>query len=99
MKMDQNGIDYWQTAIEKHEKSGLTRAEFCRRNGLKDHLFNYWAKKLKKSGAPKIECEDNSPTLNFVRVIENKDEQPSSNGRERVLRIQTSYGCTIEVPL
>ena len=39
----------WHGHIEAFRASGLTRAAFCRRHGLKLHQFIYWKKRYDKS--------------------------------------------------
>ncbi|MCP3942083.1 MAG: hypothetical protein GY750_11705 [Lentisphaerae bacterium] len=40
--------DYWLNHIEKCQLSGLSHAEYCRRNVLKYHILLYWKRKLFK---------------------------------------------------
>lgn len=39
----------WLARVEAFNKSGLTQAEFCRRNNYKIRQFNYWFRKYKES--------------------------------------------------
>jgi hypothetical protein len=36
---------YWKQQIEQWQQSGLTQAEYCRRNNLKHHQLVYWKKR------------------------------------------------------
>lgn len=38
----------WRTHIAAWQKSGLSRAEYCRQNNLSSHALGYWHKKDKK---------------------------------------------------
>ncbi len=37
---------YWRSVIERQQASGLSVAEFCRRNDVADALFYRWRRKL-----------------------------------------------------
>ena len=43
----------WQTHINAAEKSGLSRAKYCRRYNLSYHTMTYWQRKLAKSNGGK----------------------------------------------
>jgi len=36
----------WRQALARHERSGLTAWEFCRRAGLKESGFHFWKREL-----------------------------------------------------
>ena len=40
---------YWSTLIAKQEASGQTIRTFCQEQGVRDHCFYYWRKRLQKS--------------------------------------------------
>lgn len=50
--------DEWRNRVKDWEESGLTQAEYCRRNSLKIKQFLYWKKKY----TPK------PSTLPFVQI-------------------------------
>lgn len=37
---------FWQAHIQAWGKSGLSQKEYCRRQGLRDHQFGYWKRKI-----------------------------------------------------
>ena len=37
---------HWQTHVKAQEKSGLSRAEYCRRHDLSYHALTYWQRKV-----------------------------------------------------
>ena len=39
---------YWQSHVSKQQESGLSRAEYCRRQNLSYYAMTYWFKKLSK---------------------------------------------------
>jgi len=49
------GQHYWQAHVTAQQKSGLTRAEYCRRHGLSYHALTYWRTKL--SGASRQQAQ------------------------------------------
>lgn len=49
---------HWQHHLLTWKKSGLTQAEYCRRNQLSIKCFTYWKSKTEKSG----------PSIKFVPV-------------------------------
>jgi hypothetical protein len=47
MKLKRDEIQsMWVERLKNWRQSGLTRFEFCRDNGIKDHQFRYWASRL-----------------------------------------------------
>jgi hypothetical protein len=43
----------WQAHVTAAEKSGLSRAEYCRRYNLSYHAMTYWKRKLVRSNSRK----------------------------------------------
>jgi len=39
---------HWQAHIQALEKSGLSRAEYCRRHNISYHAMTYWLRKNRK---------------------------------------------------
>lgn len=42
---------FWHTHVDAYEKSGLSRAEYCRQHDLSHHALRYWQKKDAKPGS------------------------------------------------
>jgi hypothetical protein len=40
---------YWKQHIDSWQETGLTQAEYCRRNNLKHHQLVYWKKRFMKT--------------------------------------------------
>ena len=40
---------YWKQHIDTWQETGLTQAEYCRRNNLKHHQLVYWKKRFLKT--------------------------------------------------
>jgi hypothetical protein len=41
--------NYWKQQIEQWQQTGLSQAEYCRRNNLKHHQLVYWKKRYLKA--------------------------------------------------
>ena len=37
---------FWEDHVQAWEHSGLTQAEYCRQNNLKNHRWWYWRKRI-----------------------------------------------------
>jgi transposase-like protein len=46
-----NRLNNWATLIADCLNSGLTKREWCRQNGIKEHVFYYWLKKVRAASA------------------------------------------------
>ena len=44
----------WQRHVEKWKASGLSQAEYCRKNNLRSRGFGYWKRKLEKQNLPEL---------------------------------------------
>ena len=62
----------WLRLIEEHKASGLSAAEFCRRNKLDSKYFSLRRRELTKPGAAFVEVTPSHRTSSVVtvRVIE-----------------------------
>lgn len=45
---------FWEDHIQVWHESGLTQAEYCRQNNLKNHRWWYWRKRLSHSADTEI---------------------------------------------
>jgi hypothetical protein len=64
---------FWELAIELRSSSGLSVAEFCRREGLKEPSFYAWQDRLRKESsssttiaAPAAECASPQPVTGAI---------------------------------
>ena len=48
-KATKEAVDFWKGKIAEWEKSGLSRKEFCEKNGLNRSTAAYWFKKFLKA--------------------------------------------------
>ena len=82
---------YWQKHISKWSKSGLTQAEYCRRNGLSAAAFYWWKGELRrKSKAQK----ESSTSMQFVEV---HGVSPEHAGLGETYEIALTRGRAIRV--
>ncbi len=44
------GAAFWRRTIRAHDHSGLTQADFCRRNELALSTFQYWRRPAHRHG-------------------------------------------------
>ena len=48
----QPGNPEWEDHINSWKRSQLSKAEYCRKNQISYHTFNYWKKRLEKPTPP-----------------------------------------------
>jgi hypothetical protein len=46
VRRERRGRPYWETQIENWRQSGLSQAEYCRREGIVPQYFTNWKSKL-----------------------------------------------------
>lgn len=44
--MNDNQDSKWEIVISDWDSSGLSRREYCKRSGIKEHQLSYWQAKL-----------------------------------------------------
>ena len=54
----------WESHLKSWKKSGLSKAEYCRRKQISYHAFNHWQKKFEKS--------DYSSPITLVKLEESE---------------------------
>ena len=85
--MDKNQLRReWEQRIADYRASGLTRAQWCRQNGLKDHQLKYWIKRIEGSTAQ----SKSSTTWASVVMVD------SPSHEESFIQVKIG-GCSIEV--
>ena len=83
----------WIKIIDEWTKSGLTKAAFCREKGLGKESFYKWIKLL-EGEVPQKSANNSS----FLEIALPSFPEPGTQA-SRTLRILTSYGVTLEIPL
>jgi len=93
----------WQALVDKLQASGLTKSEFFRRNKISSGRFYEMAKRYgdgpipSARGAKRIR-KTTQTKPDFVEIaFGNPSKTTVSN--PRILRITTSYGTVLEIPL
>ena len=61
-KRNQALWDQWERRIERQRTSGLSIAEFCRREGISQFSFHAWKRKLRQAGSTRQRSPANSKT-------------------------------------
>ena len=82
---------YWQKHISQWSESGLTQAEYCRRNKLSAAAFHWWKRHLRK----RSETQKNpSTSMQFVEV---HGVPPTLVGRSETYEVILSRDRAIRV--
>jgi hypothetical protein len=76
-KLHQASLELWAERIKDHAASNLTISEWCSRNNLSIHAYNYWKHKLKEEYVSSILPDIvQIPSESSVPALA---EEPSSN--------------------
>jgi hypothetical protein len=46
--------EFWEQQLEKLKSSGLSRAKYCRENGINYDRFGYWLTRLRPATSPRF---------------------------------------------
>jgi hypothetical protein len=85
----EQSLQEWRRRISEHSKSGLTQAEYCRRNGLSDKALYYWMRKIRQ-----VETTGKKSDV-FVELRPKRSETDSAS---RICRICFPGDIVVEVP-
>lgn len=95
-KRSSNAESIWRERLARHKRSGLTAAEFCRREGVCGASFYQWRKRLGQPGRrpeakrQPIGASDKKNASQFV---------PVHVAGLRAAEIELPGGATVRVPL
>ncbi len=90
-KKKTNRAAYWQEHISQWSESGLTQAEYCRRNKLSAAAFHWWKGQFRR----KSKAQKNpSTSMQFVEV---HGVPPIHAGRDETYEVVLSRGRAIRV--
>lgn len=78
---------YWQTQLQTQADSGLSKAAFCQREGLRPSTFYYWAGKLKATDTAR------NHTIHPVLLSE-----PEPHYQAHHLTLTLPNGCQLAFP-
>ena len=90
-------VDKWALIIQEWETSGLSKAEFCRQKKVSASSFQVWQRKLQP--APSKSLPKKEMPQQFLEIHLPREVHQSTDLKNRVLRITTSYGAILEIPL
>jgi hypothetical protein len=79
--------------LARWRRSGLSAAEFCRREGLAPHRLSYWKRSLKRSGAAVTKGPASPVDFVPVRLV----DQASNGMAPGALEISLSGGDRVAV--
>lgn len=85
--------EYWKTHVAAQERSGLTLAEYCRRNGLRKGSLSWWRRKLKSN-------RSTSATLVPVSIIPDRNQTSTFFNCQQLasgIAVITRDGSRIEI--
>ena len=79
---------HWHAHVKAQERSGLSRAEYCRRHELSYHALTYWQRKLSVCPSP----ETTLVPVPFERMLQNSVQSKGAG-----LKIVVTEQLSIEV--
>ncbi len=74
--------------LSTHQKSGLTRSAYCKKNTIAESTFYYWCKRYGK------ELEKKQTQASFVPITVSSSTFPQATQYFEIL----VHGCTVRVP-
>ena len=79
-QVDRGKEKWWRGTIERWKASGLTQAEFCRREGLKDWSLSEWRRRLGEKAAMVIghRSKKTMPAVEFAPVTVHAAPEPTA---------------------
>ncbi|MFY7930220.1 MAG: IS66 family insertion sequence element accessory protein TnpA [Oligoflexus sp.] len=92
--MPRRASNNWAHLIQDWKKSGLSKAAFCRERGLSKDSFYKWIRTFEKQSGSTAKVTP----VNFLE-IEASPADRKDPLHMRCLRIITSYGTILEIPL
>ena len=92
---------YWRKHISQWSKSGLTQAEYCRRNEVSAAAFQWWKGQLRRKAEtqkslPAKRQQRNSPP-NTMQFVEVHGVSPVHTGSGETYEVVLSRGRAIRV--
>ena len=80
MKSTAENLILWEQRIKEKVQSKMTVEEWCKRNGMSKHQYNYWNRRVRKKQRPAEEI----PFAEITPILSNsntgrKDSVPSSD--------------------
>lgn len=95
--VDQQRVDRWVRTVAVFDSSGLSLAEFCRRQKLSVHQFQYWRRRLERTA----DTASNSPVPIKIHPQSPQSKQDSCGdlaANTPVVQIRLDGQATVLVP-
>ena len=95
--VDQQRVERWIRTISVFDSSGLSLAEFCRRQKLSVHQFQYWRRRLERAAG----TASNSAASNTIHSQSTQSMQDSCGDlvtNTPVVQIRMNGQATVLVP-
>lgn len=86
----------WKKVLAGWQSSGLSRREYCKQEGIAESVFYKAQQRLANKQAV---CSSGSRSVSNPEVAQSFVEVVESQVSTPMLRITTSSGCVVEVPL
>jgi len=85
----------------QYEGSGLSIAEFCRREGVHESKFHYWKRRFRRQGGPGLIDQRGGKAYKVTKsrrnfIIQYKLNNPLSSCREVSHRFEKRFGTPID---
>ena len=70
MKSTEENLLIWEQRIRKRVQSGMTIEEWCKKNGVSKHQYNYWNQRVRALGktGEEVTFADLTPILSEVET-------------------------------
>jgi transposase-like protein len=88
----------WQGLMQAWRRNGCSQSEFCRRQGVPLSTFNYWKRRLERSGHASAGTADATATTDFVPVRVLSSPAAGTQCVEVRLRNGRRLRCAADLP-
>lgn len=85
--VDRRKLGEWQRRFARHRTSGLTVAEFCRREGVEAGRWTYWQRQVERLTASEPRRTTSHAVFQAVEIIP-----------RRAVVVRFPGGATLEIP-
>jgi hypothetical protein len=95
--LDQKNINEWETLIDEHNKSGLSKIKFCQQKGISTSRFYYYLNQLKTKNEKGSAKEDPSAIPKSIIPIQIKHRiaKQSENEYHIMLILKNGLECVL----
>lgn len=102
MRVSRSETD-WFSLVEAWQSSGLSQSEFCKSKKLSPSSFYNWQIRYRKKHPDRrvsgVFTKIMAPSPRFIEIANDARTRLSEEDNSRVLKIKTSYGWSVELPL